>query len=82
MNKMTIKMFYEWEDVNDPHRVGHPQLEVYPQFRLMTKKAAIADFKRYAAEGGFEWKPKMRLWRVGYEEVKVRERLNEAEEPS
>ena len=64
------KYFYEWEDVNDPNASGHPALEVYPQFRLKTKKAAIADFRAYAKEGSFRWKPKMRLWKISYEIIK------------
>jgi hypothetical protein len=61
--------FYEWEDVNDPYAVGHPVLEVYTRFRFKTKKAAFFDFRKYAAEGAFSWKPKMRLWKISYEEI-------------
>lgn len=64
---MRMKFWYEWEDVNDPHATGHPEFD--PEFRLRTKKAALADFREYASARDFDWKPKIRLWRVWYEEV-------------
>jgi hypothetical protein len=64
-----MRYFYEWEDINDPHAVGHPQIEVYPQFRLKSKKAALADFREYAADKDFQWTPRIRLWKISYEEV-------------
>jgi hypothetical protein len=63
------KYFYEWEDANDPFATGKPDLFVYPEHRLKTKRAALDDFRAYAKGGGFGWKPKMRLWKIGYEEV-------------
>jgi hypothetical protein len=61
-----MRFWYEWEDMNDPYALGHPDFGVHPAFRLKTKKAAIADFKQYLTDGCFTWKPKMRLFKVGW----------------
>ena len=67
------KIFYEWEDTSDPHAVGHLDLGVYPQFRLLTKASVRKDWREYLAmfpEIAVR-KPKIRVWRVSYEEVKL-----------
>ena len=66
------KMFYEWEDANDPNAGGHPNLGVYAHCRLKTKAAVRKDWKSYLSEfPDLPWEPKIRVWRIAYEEVKL-----------
>ena len=61
---------YMWEDRNDPHATGVPDLEEGSKYT--SKKGALENFAVYAAYSGvFSWTPKIRLWRVKVEEVKV-----------
>lgn len=58
---------YVWEDKNDPHATGVPDLGLIHK----TKKDALRDFGKYAAEMDIPWAPKIRLWRIKSERVKV-----------
>jgi hypothetical protein len=67
------KWFYDWADVSDPHTQNYPDLGRYEQYRLKTKKAVREEWREYLATFDFppERKPKIRVWRIAYEEVKV-----------
>jgi hypothetical protein len=64
------KFFYDWEDTTDRHSTGIPDLGRYPEFRLRTKAAVRKDWAKYTAMfKGERTQPKIRVWRVSYEEV-------------
>ena len=66
------KIFYEWEDTTDPHALGRPELGVRPEFRLRTKAAVRKDWREYVeAFASLKRTPKIRVWRISYDEVKV-----------
>jgi hypothetical protein len=65
--------FYEWEDTSDRHSTGVPDLGRYPEFRLKTKAAVRKDWREYlvAFPDIAIRKPKIRVWRISYDEVKI-----------
>ena len=65
------KMFYEWEDTTDPHATGRPSLERHPWARALTKKQVRKEWRDYLQDFPSLKNPKIRVWRVSYETVKL-----------
>lgn len=64
------KLFYEWEDTTDRHSTGIPDLNRHPEFRLHTKAEVRKEWAEYRSMfRGVRPNPKIRVWRVSYEEV-------------
>ncbi len=68
---MTIA-FYEWEDAGDPCAGGAPDLTRYPWARCLTLAQVRKEWEEYLKDfPNLEHKPKLRVWKVSYETVKV-----------
>jgi len=65
------KMFYEWEDTTDPYATGVPDLG--RQFRATSKAVVRKEWREYLTvfPNIAARKPKIRVWRISYDEVKV-----------
>jgi hypothetical protein len=69
---MTIA-FYEWEDANDPYAVGAPDLARDVWARCLTLSQVRKEWKEYLKDfPDLEHKPKLRVWKISYETVKVK----------
>jgi hypothetical protein len=67
------KMFYEWEDTSDRHATGIPDLGRYPWARATTKRQVRKEWSEYLLafpEVAIK-KPKIRVWKISYSEVKL-----------
>jgi hypothetical protein len=67
---MTI-MLYEWEDTSDPHATGVPSLDRHSWARATTKAQVRKEWREYLKDFPNLKNPKIRVWRVAYEEVKL-----------
>lgn len=65
------KLFYEWEDASDPHATGVPDLVRYGWARATTKKQVRKEIREYLASFPDIKNPKIVVWKISYEEVKV-----------
>ena len=65
--------FYEWEDTSDRFSTGVPDLSRYVECRATTKKQVREEWREYLAAFPdiAKRKPKIRVWRISYKEVKV-----------
>ena len=65
------KLFYEWEDISDKNATGVPDLGRYPHCRTFTKAAVRREWREYLKDFPELKNPKIRVWRIAYEEVKL-----------
>ncbi len=65
------KMFYEWQDVSDKYATGYPDLIRYEWARATTKKQVRKEIREYLASFPELKNPKIVVWKISYEEVKV-----------
>jgi hypothetical protein len=67
------KFFYEWEDTSDRYSTGVPDLGRHQWARAKTKAAVRQEWREYLA--AFPdiaiRKPKIRVWKVSYDEVSL-----------
>jgi hypothetical protein len=63
------KFFYEWEDTSDKNSTGVPDLGRYPQYRATTKAQVRQEWLEYLKDFPDLKNPKIRVWRISYEEV-------------
>jgi hypothetical protein len=69
---MTI-LSYEWEDAGDPNAVGYPELECYGWGRCLTRAQVRKEWEEYLKDfPDLEHKPRLRVWKISYETVKVK----------
>ena len=70
-----MKLGYVWQDVADPYAEGVPDLRhddpCGSDILYLTKRCAIAAFREYENEGGFDWVPRMACWKIKAKRVKV-----------